>query len=335
MTDSISVVVPAYNRASLIGETLESILSQSYAPAEVIVVDDGSTDETESLIRSFPSTVKYYRIENSGAPAARNVGVSHAVSPWIAFSDSDDLWTHDKLAKQIALHQQFGIEYSFTNFRIVSEGVWRKETKFDDAPPGFFSEFETAQNGLIARRPFYDGILRFQPIFLSTVLISRRLFESIGGFVPEMCGSPSEDLEFTLRCVQHCPIGAITEPLVGIRKHEFNISGDSFRQTCGEIEILRYALENHTISQQSREIIGEQIIERSLEAAGEAFVRADFAGCKQCFSAVPRAQMDCKSRTKLLIASLPKPVASALRAMAASLASLRRCLQGSSSQGIQ
>lgn len=335
MTDSISVVVPTYNRASLIGETIESILSQSYAPAEVIVVDDGSTDETESLIRSFPSTVKYYRIENSRTPAARNFGVSQAASPWIAFCDDDDLWARDKLAKQIALHHELGIDYSFTNFRIVSGGAWREETKFDTAPQGFFSEFQTTQHGLITRRPFYDDILRFQPIFPSTVLISRRLFESIGRFKPEMGGFHSEDLEFTLRCVQHCPIGVITEPVVGIRKHESNVSGDSFRQTCSEIEILRYALDNHTISQRSREIIGEQIIGRSLEAAGEAFARADFAGCKECFSAVPRAQMGCKSRMKLLIASLPKPVASALRAMATGLASLWRCLRGRPSQGIQ
>ena len=110
MTDSISVVVPTYNRASLIGETIESILSQSYPPAEVIVVDDGSTDATESTIRSFPSTVKYYRIENSRTPAARNFGVSQAASPWIAFCDHDDLWTRDKLANQIALHHELGIE---------------------------------------------------------------------------------------------------------------------------------------------------------------------------------------------------------------------------------
>jgi glycosyltransferase involved in cell wall biosynthesis len=334
MTDPISVVVPTYNRAPLIGETLESILSQSYPPAEVIVVDDGSTDATESLVRGFPSTVKYFRIENSRTPAARNVGVSHAASPWIAFCDDDDLWTRNKLAKQIALHHEFGIEYSFTNFRIVSAGVWREETKFDTAPPGFFGKFETTPYGLISRQPCYDDILRFQPIFPSTVLISRRLFESIGGFKPEMGRCHSEDLEFTLRCLQHCPIGAITEPVVGIRKHKSNVSRDTYKQTCSEIEILGYALENHTISQRSRELIGEQIIDRSIDAGEGAFARADFAGCKKWFSAVPRAQVGRKSRMKLMIASLPEPVARALHSIASGLASIWRYLRVKPSQAI-
>jgi glycosyltransferase involved in cell wall biosynthesis len=324
MSVPISVVVPTYNRASLIGATLESILDQSCAPAEVIVVDDGSTDETESIVRRFPSMVKYYRIENSGACAARNFGVSRAASPWIAFCDSDDLWTREKLAKQIALHQQGGVEYSFTNFRIVTGGIWKEQTKFDTAPPGFFSDFQPTPEGLIAHRPYYDDLLRFQPIFPSTVLMSKRFFEKVGGFKLELGRNSAEDVEFNLRCTQHWPIGAIAEPVVGIRKHESNISGDNYRTNCDGLELLHYVLQTHTLSQRSRELIARRIIECGISAGERAFALADFKGCTKLLSGVPRAQMGSKTRLKFLIASCPRPIARTLHALVSRFNTARR-----------
>ena len=87
----VSVVIPTYNRADWLPRTLASILGQTLEPMEVIVVDDGSTDGTEALARSFPPTVRYSRIENSGVCRARNAGVSLARGSWLAFCDSDDL----------------------------------------------------------------------------------------------------------------------------------------------------------------------------------------------------------------------------------------------------
>ena len=332
MSVPVSVIVPTYNRASLIGETLESILDQSGPPAEVIVVDDGSTDETEAVVRRFPSTVRYHRIENAGSPNARNVGVAHAQSPWIAFCDSDDLWTRDKLAKQLALHEQTGVEYSFTNFRIVSEGTWTEQTKFDTAPPGFFDEFLLASGGLVAHRPYYDDLLRFQPVFPSTVLISKDLFRRVGSFKPELGRVRSEDWEFTLRCVQHYPIGVVTEPVVGIRKHNSNISGDGYKQVRSEVGILLYALANHSVSQRSRTLIAEQIIERSIEAGGCGFDRGDLEGCTKWYSSVPRPKLDRKARLKLVIASSPKPIGALLRELVLGLAAAQRLLLGESSK---
>jgi glycosyltransferase involved in cell wall biosynthesis len=315
--------VPTYNRASLIGITLDSILGQSHAPAEVIVVDDGSTESMETAIRRFSGTVKYHRIENSGVCAARNFGVSVAESPWIAFCDHDDLWTRDKLAKQVALHEQAGIEYSFTNFRIVSDSGWMEQTKFDTAPPGFFNDFESTPQGLIARRPYYDDLLRYQPIFPSTVLMSKRFFEKVGGIRSDLGRNPSEDLEFTLRCLQHWPIGAIAEPVVGIHKHESNYSGNNYLTICGQIEILQLVLQTHTLSARSQEHIAEQIIKRSIDAAEEAFAQADFNGCQELLSRVPRVRMDPKTKLKLKIASCPKPIVATLHALASHLSAFR------------
>jgi glycosyltransferase involved in cell wall biosynthesis len=312
MTTPVCVVVPTYNRAALIGETLESILDQTLAPTEVIVVDDGSVDDTESIIKRLSSEIKYLRIDNSGVCNARNIGVSLTVSPLIAFCDSDDLWTRDKLEKQVALHEQYGIEYSFTNYRIVSNGKWECSTKFDTAPLGFFNDFERIPQVLIARRAYYDDFLRFLPVFPSTAMILRSLYYSIGGFKPELGRYRAEDWEFSLRCVQRAPFGVIDKPVVGIRKHAQNFSGDAYLNSCGEVAIFQYALQNHNLSQGSKELIAEQIIERTIEAGGGAFTQADFKGCLKLFSSVPRVQLDFKAKIKLLISSLPVPIAKAI-----------------------
>lgn len=114
----VSVVIPTYNRADWLPKTLAAVLEQTLEPMEVIVVDDGSTDGTAALARSFPPPVKYSRIENSGVCCARNVGMSLARGAWLAFCDSDDLWHPRKLEAQARLLQSApGLEFAFNNFR--------------------------------------------------------------------------------------------------------------------------------------------------------------------------------------------------------------------------
>lgn len=103
MSVTVSVVVPTYNRADLIGETLERILAQTVPPAEVIVVDDGSTDDTPAVLARFGARIRVERIENSGEIDARNHGIRLARGTLIAFCDSDDLWEADHLARMVAL----------------------------------------------------------------------------------------------------------------------------------------------------------------------------------------------------------------------------------------
>src|SRR6185295_4577577 len=121
----VSVVIPTYNRADFLVSTVTSVLDQTLKPAEVIVVDDGSTDETERVVRSFPPPVKYVRIENSGVCRARNVGTELATAPWVAYCDSDDLWHPHKLAAQASLLEAApDVEHGFTNFSVVTGDIW-------------------------------------------------------------------------------------------------------------------------------------------------------------------------------------------------------------------
>jgi len=98
----ISVIIPAYNCERFLREAVESVLGQNYSPVELIIVDDGSTDGTASVARSFPETVRYLHQTNQGPAAARNRGIEHAQGSLIAFADADDLWPATKLELQLS-----------------------------------------------------------------------------------------------------------------------------------------------------------------------------------------------------------------------------------------
>src|SRR5262245_13613113 len=96
----VSVIIPCYNREKLVGETIESVLNQTYQNFEVIVVNDGSTDGTEEAIKRYTSDVRIHYLKhevNKGIPTARNTGIKHAQGEYVAFLDSDDLFLPDKL----------------------------------------------------------------------------------------------------------------------------------------------------------------------------------------------------------------------------------------------
>src|SRR5438045_2731868 len=100
----VSVVIPSYNRAHLIGETLDSVLAQDVPGMEILVVDDGSTDATEAVVLGrYGDRVRYVRQANGGPACARNTGIREASAPLIAFLDSDDLWSPGKLRKQLEM----------------------------------------------------------------------------------------------------------------------------------------------------------------------------------------------------------------------------------------
>ncbi len=100
---SVSVVVTTYNQARYIAETIESVLAQTHAPREIIVVDDGSTDETPSITARFGDRITCIRQKNQGIAGSRNAGIRRASGELIAFLDGDDLWEPGKLAAQVDL----------------------------------------------------------------------------------------------------------------------------------------------------------------------------------------------------------------------------------------
>lgn len=124
MAGLVSIIMPSYNTAEYITESIQSVLSQTYTEWELIIVDDCSSDNTDDVVEPFLSDkrIKYFKNEkNSGAAVSRNRALREAKGRWIAFLDSDDLWAVDKLEKQIKFMEDHGYHFSYTNYEEINE----------------------------------------------------------------------------------------------------------------------------------------------------------------------------------------------------------------------
>lgn len=156
----VSVIIPAYNRADKILPAVESVLNQTYTDLELIIVDDGSGDNTKEVIESInDSRLKYVRQENAGACAARNNGIKQAKGEYIAFHDSDDIWHSDKLKKQMdALIRNDADIVCCKLIKIYSDG--KTELKPDTLRQGFMKPvtnlFGIGTQTIVAKRKVFD-----------------------------------------------------------------------------------------------------------------------------------------------------------------------------------
>jgi glycosyltransferase involved in cell wall biosynthesis len=114
-TGIVSVIIPTYNRADCITRAIDSVLAQKYKNYEIIVVDDGSTDDTRRVLEPYMNRIRYIYQENAGCAAARNTGIRASCGEWIAFLDSDDRWLPEKLEYQMAYLKETGAEVCYTN----------------------------------------------------------------------------------------------------------------------------------------------------------------------------------------------------------------------------
>lgn len=123
MAELVSIVMPSYNTASYIVESIQSVFAQTYQNWELIIVDDCSTDDTDKVVQPYlsDSRIKYFKNEkNSGAAVSRNRALQEAKGKWIAFLDSDDLWLPEKLEKQITFMEENGYHFSYTNYEEIN-----------------------------------------------------------------------------------------------------------------------------------------------------------------------------------------------------------------------
>jgi len=315
----VSAIIPAYNRAEFLTETISALLAQTEPPHEIIVIDDGSTDDTAAVVAGFGAAVRYQRIENGGAPVARNVGAALATGDWLWFCDSDDLWQPEYLARARAIaetppHPHF----IFGNFQLVRNGAWEPTAKFATAPQGFWEAIacQKVAGGAIFTEPPYPHILKFQPIFHSTIVMTKLLFEAVGGYDTRFARTASEDFEFTLRCVAGAPVGMIEPSLVGIRRHEGNYSANQMANLLGEVKILQHAKIHHAAGRKYAAEIDVQICHRNAQALELAFTKGDYDLVRSLAKAVGKGNLSFKQRLKAFLASLPQAIRTPLVALA-------------------
>ncbi|WP_092754200.1 glycosyltransferase family 2 protein [Rhizobium aethiopicum] len=218
----VTVVIPAYNAREYIAETLQSVIDQTHKALEIIVVDDGSTDDTASICRRFAAAdprIQLLSTENRGVAAARNTGIEASTADYIAFLDADDLWHHTYVERMLsALHplpDDWGAVYALHRL-VDSEGYCTK-----------------SGSSLSAR----DSILVRHLVFRfvgngSGFMVRRAVIDKIGGYDPSYANQGiggCEDFDFELRTAEHFKIEAVPLGLVGYRVHPAAMSTDRSR----------------------------------------------------------------------------------------------------------
>jgi len=209
-TPTVSVIIPTYNRAHLIGKAVKSVLNQTYQDFEIIVVDDGSTDNTEEVMKSFNNfKIRYIcHSDNRGISVARNIGIRASRGEYIALLDSDDEWLPEKLDKQVDVLQnespEVGVVCSWS-YNIDEKGNYISKRCLPK------------KGGYI-----YEDLLSTNPISVPTVLIRKECFNRVSLFDDLL--NAQEDWDMWIRIAKYYRFALIKVPLVKYRKHSDQIS---------------------------------------------------------------------------------------------------------------
>lgn len=228
----ISVIVPTYNRASLLVESLEGLLGQSYPNLEVVIVDDGSTDGTETRVEPMLSAsgraFQYHRQENQGVCAALNKGLSLATGQLLSFGSSDDLWKKQALRRQVDFLEQ------------------NPDCDVVICDAEFFGGASSGQGLLPAPPPKSGNVLNdlfaVNFVLFGAAVIKRRVFDRVGIFNTRL--TVSSDYDISLRMAVRHRFAILPEKLYMMRVHEGRTTNDPTRLT-ERYAVLREFLKNH------------------------------------------------------------------------------------------
>jgi glycosyltransferase involved in cell wall biosynthesis len=247
---AVSVIIATYNRATFLRETIESILQQTFQGFELIVVDDGSTDDTRTIVERFGPRIQYYYQPNQGPAAARNYGVRRARAPWIAFQDSDDICSSDHLESlfgYVREHPECGM--AFGNGAYLEGPQHDRETII---PKRKSQRFET--NGVHLIDLFEKSVVRLQAAIIST-----RAYESVGGMDASL--RICDDLDLFFRLCMRYPIKYLNRVVFFYRKHQGNLSRNEELRLTENIKVIENLLRAFP---EAREMIGAGQVARRI-----------------------------------------------------------------------
>lgn len=234
---TVSVIIPSHNRGWVLKEAIDSVLSQEFYDFELIVVDDGSKDNTSLILSSYGNRIKVIRQENKGVSSARNKGITSSSGKYIAFLDSDDFWLPGKLSAQLAF-----FENNSGALICQTEEIWLKNGK--RVNPG---KKHKKISGF-----FFEKSLELCMVSPSAVMVKRNLFDIIGIF--DETFPACEDYDMWLRVNCRYPIYLIDKPLIVKRGgHKDQLSGmhslDKYR-----IQSIIKLLKNGLLSEEQQKL---------------------------------------------------------------------------------
>ena len=248
----LSVIIPTHNRQEMLRQAVVSVLSQDVfrgpkpvVPFELLVVDDGSTDRTEDVVREMGRRVRYHFRPHGGVSAARNAGLALARGEMIAFLDSDDLWLEDKIRVQLNFMKTFPrAAVCYTEERWIRHGRPVNPCRKHRKPSGWI----------------FEQVLPLCLLSLSSALFRRQVFERVGGFDESL--PACEDYDLGIRIAQRYPIHLISRPLIVKRGgHGDQLSHRHWGLDRFRVASLEKAL-NLELSLRQRELVRREIVRK-------------------------------------------------------------------------
>lgn len=244
----VSVIIPTYNHATYVGQAVESVLNQTYRDLEVIVINDGSTDETWDVLYPYIKDIRYFYQRNSGESSARNRGIKKARGKYIAFLDADDLWAPERLAFQVPLiekNPEVGLVYS-ESYRTAADGTILE-----------LALREHDRRHLSGN--IFPYLLCWNVISTQTVLVRKECFERVGLFDETLSSGElvHEDYDMWLRVVRYYPVLFVDKPLAYSRHHGHNQSLNigNFIKRKSRLFILKRMLEEKELVENVHSVI--------------------------------------------------------------------------------
>lgn len=277
---TVSIVIPTYNCARYIGESVSSAIRQTYENVEVLVVDDGSTDNTAEVLRPYFNKIRFIRQKNHGVSQARNTAIDMSSGEYIAFIDADDLWLPNKLEIQISFLERnkdvAGVCTDFSTINSTGDVIMPRSIKkhypifkrYKLAMEKIFSYHEqlSVHSGLTKQNSEFDvyygnifkALFRGNFIKTSSFVVRKKDMLRIGGFNKNF--HTQEDYEYWLRLAKEYELGYIDAPLTAWRKHDVQIT----RSDQTEDVILQSLAAIQNIAIEARKILGEKAVNQRL-----------------------------------------------------------------------
>lgn len=302
-----AVIVPAFNAETFIGETLRSIRAQTLAPAEIIVIDDGSSDSTAEVARSFGEDITVIQQRNQGQGIARSVGIAAAQSEWLALCDSDDVWRADHLARRAQLLSKCpDAVFSFSDFYSFGPSADYGGGLLDTAPASWFTRWckDLGDDFFVINDPL-RATLEFNPVYACGLVFRREAYDAMGGFLARYSSWRAEDLEFTRRfyACSDIPIVGDRQQTWGYRRHGANHSADQWRNLLARAHILEAHVENGVESMDMHELVLHEAARARTAAFDTAFWDGEFQATRELYRSELRGEhRTLKRRLRYLVA---------------------------------
>ncbi len=306
----VAVVITTFNRPQFLVAAVASVIDQTRPPREIIVVDDGSAEETGACLRRFGSRVLHVRQDNLGQQVARNRGVREAKARWISTLDDDDLYVPDCLEQVEQAMQGSAANVIYADHRKFVAAVPYPLTNFESAPEGYWDGIPTRKTGwsFVGKFPV-ERLLRYIAFYPSAMTMRTDLYRDLGGYDPKLRGVKAEDIEFLSRALKAGNLAVVWSPVIDYRVHGGNDTNSSDLSALGRLHVFETIRREHLLSPEFRHALDQDLPTRRAWALDQAFKVRNFPLVLDLATRLRDENWTAARRVKRWMAALPPPIA--------------------------